>query len=77
MTTSPSRLQRSSPSAAADVDAELARLATFNVEELRAFWRDRMERRAPEALSKDLLGSHPRPKRGGLRSSDSFDALPL
>ena len=45
----------SSPAALTDVDAELARLATLNVAELRALWRDRTGRRAPEALSKDLL----------------------
>src|SRR5271166_2976018 len=45
----------SSPAALTDVDAELARLATLNVEELRALWRDRTGWRAPEALSKDLL----------------------
>src|SRR5271165_3894627 len=51
----PYPLQPSSPSAAADLAAELARLATLNVEEFRALWRDRTGRRAPEALSKDLI----------------------
>ena len=55
MTTFPHPLRRSSPAAATDLDAELARLATLNVEELRALWRDRMGRRPPETLSKDLL----------------------
>ena len=55
MTTFPHPLQRSSSAAAADLDAELARLATLNVEELRALWRDRTGRRPPETLSKDLL----------------------
>jgi hypothetical protein len=45
----------SSPAALTDFDAELARLATLNVAELRALWRDRTGRRPPEALSKDLL----------------------
>jgi hypothetical protein len=43
------------PSAVTDLDAELARLATLNVEELRALWRGRKGRRPPEVLSKDLL----------------------
>ena len=56
MTTFPYPFQRTSSSAVGDLDAELARLATLNVEELRALWRDRIGRRPPEALSKDLLG---------------------
>jgi Protein of unknown function (DUF2924) len=55
MTTFPHPLRPRSPSAVGDLDAELARLATLNVEELRALWRDRTGRRAPGALSKDLL----------------------
>jgi Protein of unknown function (DUF2924) len=56
MTTFPYPFLRTSSSAVGDLDAELARLATLNVEELRALWRDRSGRRAPDALSKDLLG---------------------
>src|SRR5271167_3909500 len=56
MTTFPYPFLRTSSSAVGDLDAELARLATLNVEELRALWRDRTGRRAPDALSKDLLG---------------------
>jgi hypothetical protein len=55
MTTFPHPLRRTSSSAVGDLDAELARLATLNVEELRALWRDHTGRRAPDALSKDLI----------------------
>ena len=55
MTISPYRRPRSLPFAVTDLDAELARLATLNVEQLCALWRERKGRRPPNALSKDLL----------------------
>jgi hypothetical protein len=41
--------------AAIDLEAELARIAAMNVNELRSLWREREGREAPRGFSKDLL----------------------
>ena len=42
-------------SAVETLDAEIDRIASLNIDELRALWRETMGRPAPEALSKDLI----------------------
>src|SRR5437588_12944459 len=41
--------------AAIDLEAELARIAAMNINELRSFWREREGKEAPRGFSKDLL----------------------
>ena len=41
--------------AAIDLEAELARIAAMNINELRSLWREREGREAPKGFSKDLL----------------------
>ena len=38
-----------------DLEAELARIAAMNINELRALWREREGREAPRGFSKDLI----------------------
>jgi hypothetical protein len=40
---------------AIDLEAELTRIATTNIVELRSLWREREGREAPKGFSKDLL----------------------
>ena len=42
------------PAASIDLEAELARIAAMNINELRALWREREGREAPRGFSKDL-----------------------
>ena len=48
-------MDRGAVSTAADLDAELDRIAGLNVEGLRALWRQQHGREPPAAISKDLL----------------------
>jgi hypothetical protein len=41
--------------AAIDLEAELARIAAMNINELRSLWREREGREAPRGFSKDLI----------------------
>jgi hypothetical protein len=41
--------------AAADLDAELGRIAAMTIDELRSLWRETLRREPPEALTKDLI----------------------
>ena len=47
--------QRASQPAALDLDAELARIATLTIDQLRDEWRERIGLDPPPALSKDLI----------------------
>ena len=47
--------QRGSRTAALDLDAELARISSLTIDQLRGEWRERMGLDPPPALSKDLL----------------------
>src|SRR5438309_3007783 len=42
-------------SAAIDLEAELARIAAMNINDLRSLWREREGREAPRGFSKDLI----------------------
>lgn len=55
MTKLPNPWRRTSPFAAADLDAELARLATLGVEALRALWREQKGQDPPKTASRDLM----------------------
>ena len=55
MTVSSSRRLPARLSAAADLDAELGRIAAMNINELRDLWRETRGREPPEALTKDLI----------------------
>ena len=55
MTRSYSRRQAARLSAAADLDAELGRIAAMNIDKLRDLWRETRGREPPEALTKDLI----------------------
>jgi hypothetical protein len=55
MTRSTTRRQPAFPSAVADLDAELERIATLGVDDLRALWRERRGQAPPEGLTKDLI----------------------
>jgi Protein of unknown function (DUF2924) len=55
MARSTTRRQPAIPPAVADFDAELERITTLGVEDLRALWRERQGQAPPEALSKDLI----------------------
>ena len=55
MTRSYSRRQAARLSAAADLDAELGRIAAMTIDELRALWREMRGFEPPEALTKDLI----------------------
>ena len=47
--------QRASQPAALDIDAELARVASLTIDQLRDEWRERVALAPPPALSKDLI----------------------
>jgi hypothetical protein len=49
------RKQPAKTPAAVDLEAELARIAGMNMNELRSLWREREGRGAPSGFSKDLL----------------------
>jgi hypothetical protein len=49
------RKQPAKAPAASDLEAELARIAGMNINELRSLWREREGREAPRGFSKDLL----------------------
>ncbi|MEA3186621.1 MAG: site-specific recombinase [Chthoniobacter sp.] len=49
------RKQPAKAPAASDLEAELARIAGMNINELRSLWREREGREAPKSFSKDLL----------------------
>ena len=55
MTVSYSRRRPARLPAAADLDAELGRIAAMNIDELRALWREMRGFEPPEALTKDLI----------------------
>ena len=55
MTRSPSRRRPAGLPDAIDLDAELARIAAMNIEELREMWREKRKREPPAALTKDLM----------------------
>ena len=55
MTGSPSRRRPARLPAAADLDAELGRIAAMTIDELRDLWRATRRREPPEALTKDLI----------------------
>ena len=48
-------MQRASQPAALDLDAELARIATLTIDQLRDKWQERLGLDPPTALSKDLI----------------------
>jgi hypothetical protein len=50
-----SKKQQAKKPAAIDLEAELARIAGMNIDELRSLWREREGREAPRGFSKDLL----------------------
>src|SRR5947209_17494671 len=50
-----SKKQPAKKPAAIDLEAELARIAAMNINELRSLWREREGREAPKGFSKDLL----------------------
>jgi len=56
MARSTARRQLVQPPAAADLAAELDRIAAMNVDELRHLWREKRDEEPPPALTKDLLG---------------------
>jgi hypothetical protein len=49
-----SKKQPAKKPAAIDLEAELARIAAMNINELRSLWREREGREAPRGFSKDL-----------------------
>jgi hypothetical protein len=49
------RKQPAKAPAASDLEAELARIAGMNINELRSLWREREGREPPSGFSKDLL----------------------
>ena len=49
------RKQPAKAPAASDLEAELARIAGMNINELRSLWREREGREAPSGFSKDLI----------------------
>jgi hypothetical protein len=49
------RKQPAKKPAASDLEAELARIAGMNINELRSLWREREGREPPSGFSKDLL----------------------
>src|SRR5438270_12801458 len=49
------RKQPAKAPAAMDLEAELARIAGMNMNELRSLWREREGREAPSGFSKDLI----------------------
>jgi hypothetical protein len=49
------RKQPAQAPAAIDLEAELARIAAMNINELRSLWREREGREAPSGFSKDLI----------------------
>ena len=49
------RKQPAKAPAASDLEAELARIAGMNINELRSLWREREGKEAPSGFSKDLL----------------------
>jgi hypothetical protein len=49
------RKQPAKAPAAIDLEAELARIAGMNINELRSLWREREGREAPSGFSKDLI----------------------
>ena len=55
MRRSSSRRQPARLPAAADLDAELGRIAAMNIDELRDLWRETLRREPSEALTKDLI----------------------
>ncbi|MBM3578201.1 MAG: DUF2924 domain-containing protein [Alphaproteobacteria bacterium] len=55
MKRSPSRRRPASLPDATDLDAELARIAAMNIEELREMWRKKQKHEPPAALTKDLM----------------------
>jgi hypothetical protein len=50
-----SKKQPAKKPAAIDLEAELTRIATMNIVELRSLWREREGREAPKGFSRDLL----------------------
>ena len=55
MTRSPSRRRPAGLPDATDINAELARIAAMNIEELREMWREKRKHEPPAALTKDLM----------------------
>jgi hypothetical protein len=55
MTRSPSRRRPAGLPDATDINAELTRIATMNIEELREMWREKRKHELPAALTKDLM----------------------
>jgi hypothetical protein len=50
-----SKKQPAKKPAAIDLEAELARIAAMNINELRSLWREREGKQAPKGFSKDLI----------------------
>lgn len=55
MKQTPSRRRPAGLPDAIDLDAELARIAAMNIEELREMWREKRKHEPPAALTKDLM----------------------
>ena len=83
-------MQRASQPLALDLDAELARVASLTIDQLRGDWRERLGIDPPPALSKDLiarvlshrlqeevLGGLPPRIRKAMVALDQGDSLPL